>query len=148
MINNKRGVSEIVSVVLIILISISLVGIMFVYITDYASKPLQLSPQNCINMQSNLPISIDSACYNKLNNNVELKLSRSIDNFVISSLKLSINEGGKSFSWSCSSTCNTCIIPNVGEKKFYYVLANSKPISLTMTINDCAEITTKKIDEC
>src|SRR3989344_6590887 len=133
---DKRGVSEIVSVVLLILISMSLVAIMFVYITDYASKPLHLSPGDCINMQSNLPVSIDSACYNKFNNNIEVKLSRGLDNFVIDSLKLSVNEGSKSSSWSCSSTCNTCIIPNTGEKKFYYVLASSKPESLTMIIND------------
>ncbi len=148
MINNKRGVSEIVPVVLLILISLSLVSIMFVYIMDYAKKPLQLSPQNCIDMQSNPPVVIDSACYHKFSSNVEVKLSRGVDNFVIDSLKLSVNEGDKSSSWSCSKNCNTCIIPDKGTKKFYYVLSNSKPESLTMTINDCVEITTKKIDEC
>ena len=145
---NKRGVSEVVSVVLIILISISLVSIMFVYIMDYASKPLQLSPQNCINMQSNPPITIDSACYHKLSNNVEVKLSRSVDNFDITSLKLSVSDGSKSSSWSCSKSCNTCSVLSTGEKKFYYVLASSKPIILKLTINDCSEISYNKIDEC
>lgn len=147
---NKKGVSEIVLSVLLIIIAVSLVAIIFVYVIDYSNKPLSLSPQECISMQSNPPISIVSACFNSNNGDVEVKLSRGVDDFDITSIKISVDAGLKSHSYSCDNSCSSCTPPSSGESKYYYVTSNSdiKPFSLELLINDCARIVTNKISDC
>jgi len=147
--NNKRGVSETVSVVLISLIAISLVAIIFMYIIEFSAKPLQFSPQMCIEMQGSPSTSIESSCYNHFTGDLELTLSRGIDQYELTSVKASTHlETGRSESWVCEDSCGTCKIIQSGEKKTYYIPVSGKPERAVITINDCVELTESAIQEC
>lgn len=144
---NKLGMSDLVSIVLLIMISVTLVIIVFVYITDFSKNPALLSPQSCIDIQANPSIIIRSACYNPLTKDVEAVIFRQVSNFDVSSLRVRVFVDDYSESWQCSS-CGSCSIPDEGESGTYYFgPLDSKPQSLALTINDCAEIK-KKVDDC
>jgi|SRR3989344_1666449 len=147
LIKNKRGVSEIVTTSLLIMIGVALVSAIFVYTMSYAKKPINLSPENCINFQSSPPITIESACYNGLTKKAEVKLRRGIDNLDISSLQLAVSSSSNSRVLQCSK-CNTCKVLASGEQKMYYVNSENKPESLKLIINECEAGSVKRVEKC
>ncbi|MEK6918407.1 MAG: archaellin/type IV pilin N-terminal domain-containing protein [Nanoarchaeota archaeon] len=144
---DNRGVSQIVTTVLLLFIVVALVSIVFVFVLNY-SAPLSLSPQSCIDMQNNPPITVNSACYNSASDNVELMLSRGVDDYSISSLKSSIIYDSHSSSWSCDPACSSCVILPTGLTKYYYIYSSDKPNSLELVINDCSTVLVKSIRDC
>ena len=119
LIKNKRGVSNIIATILIILVSVAAVGILWFYITN-TIKPA-LSPENsCFDFSINSPIKIDSACFNPASGNIEIKITRSFDSPPLNNLNFFINSDSISHGWSCSNACGTCSILNKGESKKYY----------------------------
>jgi hypothetical protein len=116
---NRKGVSNLIATMLIILLSIASVGLLWVYVTN-TIKPA-LSPENsCFDFGINPPVKIDSACFNPESENIEIKLTRSFDSTTLNNLNFIINSNSFSNSWSCSNACNTCSILNKGESKKYY----------------------------
>jgi flagellin-like protein len=147
MINNKRGVSEVVTTVLLVAISVSIFSILYIFVIDYAQKPLSLSPTSCIDIQSSPPISIDSACYNSLTKNVDVKLRRGIDNIVIDGLIISSKSLADTSIVSCGGVCSSCKILNSGESKVYYVPVSEKPSIISLMVNDC-ELPEVSVEKC
>ena len=148
--NNRRGFSEVVTTSLLIMISVALAAVIFIYIINYSNKPFSLSPNECINFQSAPPISIESTCYNELTEKVEVRLRRGIDNLNINSLKIAVSSKSDTQILQCSQ-CGTCTILDSGEQRLYYINyidSEEKPESISMIIDECEIGIAKKVEKC
>ncbi|MCU0642590.1 MAG: hypothetical protein MUF61_03400, partial [archaeon] len=81
---------------------------------------------------------IIDACYTP-DNEIKLKISRTMDNIGLSSIDFSLENNGKTRRWLCSDNCRNCQILQVGETKFYYLSVN-EPINnaaVTLSAGEC-----------
>lgn len=131
---NRKGISSVVTTVLLILISIASLSIV-------ASKVLpmiDLSPQiSCTEMQISPPASIQSAVIE--NGEVKLTLQRYFTGRDIKALEFRIDSSEGSSQFACTPACENCIIPGEGElAEYYFAFSPSEvPESIVLTIDGC-----------
>jgi hypothetical protein len=144
---NKKGLSQVITSVFIILIVLASIGILFYSINKFI-KPA-LSPEfSCIEAQINPPIKIQLVCYNNQTKDIEINLERSIDEKIpVFSMDFIIDTGDSSETFSCSQSCKNCIILNSGETKKYYFYQDKQPLTITTKISGCL-LETKTIGFC
>ncbi|MEK6854696.1 MAG: hypothetical protein AABX73_00565 [Nanoarchaeota archaeon] len=133
----RKGMSSIVVIVFLILISMAIVSMLYVSINKLGA---QLSPQiSCTERQINPHIEIAGVCYNPQNKNVELTLRRDISRESIDVLNFFISNDLDSSSWICSNSCGNCVILGSGEiKKYYFDFENFRENSrIGFAILDC-----------
>mgnify|MGYP001558105253 CR=1 FL=1 len=138
--SNKKGLSQVVSVVIIILLAISSVSLVSLFVFKIINNP-QFSPNtSCLSIKLDNLASVNSACYNNSSNETEIKISRKSDNdFFIDSMELILSDGKDSKTWTCSS-CGSCEILGNGESKVYFVEGSGSELSLK--VNGCVVDTT------
>ena len=87
---NKRGLSQIISVLIIMTVSIIGIGIVGASINNITKS--NLSPAfSCTQEQINPSVRIQSVCYNELTKTLETNLTRNINENFIGELTFSIN---------------------------------------------------------
>jgi len=150
---NKKGISEVVAVVLIILISIVAISILFVVVR----QQLDFSPQlSCTELQIKQVFGIKDACLDEASGKVITTLKRSFDDTQINSIGFTISFANEEkinsicdgpFGLSCGSDC---LIPKAGEtKKFYLdITGQSNPESLLIKANGCVLQNTEILPNC
>lgn len=139
---NKKALSQVVATVLIVMLSIIAASTIGYIVIDLAKAP-SLSPQaSCLDISLLKPVKIESACYNNKTSEIELKMSRSMENLEISSLSFMFSsQAGSSKKWLCSSDCANCNVLQKGETKIYYLNAPSLMAignsSITLSTQGC-----------
>ncbi|MAG27998.1 hypothetical protein CMI47_20930 [Candidatus Pacearchaeota archaeon] len=124
---NKKALSNIVAVSLIILLSIAAISLLSVYVFDIIKSPA-LSPEySCLNLQLEPPIQIQKACYSSETSEIQLTLKRSSDDLTIDALDFILDNEA----WCCGVDCPNCEILSQDTTKTYYFPETSDSISLT-----------------
>jgi len=135
---NKKAISPVIAVTLIIIISIVSASILAVYVIRLAEKPAQFAPSvvSCIDMKS--PPQIKSSCINQNDNRLEVTIDRSpIDDYTII-LGFVVEGPAETEVYECGLSCEgSCIIQNPGqEKTFYFDISNQNPNKVNIYVND------------
>ena len=148
-IKNKKAVSQVVTTMLIIMLTISAVAIIGFAINNSIKNKLALSPKtSCLEMQFSPPIKIEKACYNLNTNDTELTIKRNADDKIqINTLVFILNSGSGSDSFTCGNSCGNCQILKIAERKIYYLNIDEKPTETSVKLNNCL-IETKNIVDC
>jgi hypothetical protein len=130
--HNKKGVSQVIAIVLFILMSLSAIGILFGAVNNFLGKAEnQLAPTfSCPILQAN-PSKIISADYNE--NQLLVEVKRAFNEEVSFFDFILETNSGNTERFTCSSgpQCNNCFIQNIGqEKTFYFSLPEVKKVTL------------------
>src|SRR3989338_1138117 len=119
---NKKALSDVVSTILLVSVSIFLFTVAALTINQLLNEPALSPAQSCAEINLRGIIQIKSACYNDQTREIEVFLVRSLSNSDIGSLDFVLNTNTDSKSWTCNSnTCGNCDVLNAGEQKRYYL---------------------------
>lgn len=137
-IKNKKAASQIVTAVFLIMISVTAVAIIFTSIRTVISNP-NLSPENsCLNLQLKSLITIEKACYNQQTKDIEITVTRNIDDKItLNTLGFIINTQPNSKKFSCNYQCGNCDILSPGQTKTYYFQSNEVPSTIKVLSSNC-----------
>lgn len=138
---NKKGLSDVLANVMLILLAIVAVGIVGAAVKQFVSSP-SFSPQfSCLDMQASRHIYFDSACYNSTSGEVNVAVKRTLsDRFEIKELRFVIDfEGKDSASWRCGGGCTNCNVLDLGNRRIYYfdVRGLGKPTAINLLADGC-----------
>ena len=142
---NKRGVSGVVTTVMLILLGMAAVSIAGVYIMQVVKSPA-LSPElSCFDMQVNQDFQVNGACYNVSDGELMVIVQRSFEDLGISSFDFVFGGDGDSTSWRCGGTCGFCKVLDSGEmRKYYFDFSDlDKPKEVEIRIDSCGLAKTK-----
>src|SRR3989344_1590316 len=118
---NNKALSSVISAVIMILISLTAI----VLLSSYVIKTVSLSPQaSCTEIQISEPLQVVKACYNANSKDVELTLSRKLNDIELSSISFKISAPEGESEWLCSSLCGDCDLLDAGETKKYYLFSD------------------------
>ncbi len=137
-IKNKKALSDIVAVVMIIALSVIAAGLVWAYISPSISG---LSPEfNCLNAQIDQLLKIENACFNTATGDVELTISRTLNpSYNINNIEFSIiNQDGSVDNYYCGQGCNGAEILSPGSiKTYYFTSSNSQPTEIFVGADGC-----------
>ncbi len=140
-INSKKGVSEIITSVLLILVVISAVIVLSVYI----NKQVSLSPQlSCAEAKLNPPVTIEKACFNSSSKDTEITLNRVLSS-EIKKINLIMQNSSNSSTYAIGENCNSGIMLAQGETREYFISGNFQSVSVS--ISNCM-LESVKIENC
>tara|TARA_Y100000310_G_C20639960_1_gene793340 strand:- start:133 stop:582 length:450 start_codon:yes stop_codon:yes gene_type:complete len=145
---NKKAVSSIISVTLIIVLSVAAVSLLFSYTNKLSKSSLStLSPTiDCIKLKTT-----SSACYNLQNQELEVTVSPGIDES-INYLQFSLSSGQGSSSYGCGSSndfsCSSSCIPPEDKKTKYFIPASETPNELQIQYESCLPEKIKNFPTC
>jgi hypothetical protein len=143
---NKRAVSDIVAIVLIISLSLIAVSLVFAYL-----KPLilDLSPEfDCTKAKLKQALKIESACYDPQTNDVVLEIERKFDKNIINRIDFSIQSlDNSNEKFYCGENCNGALLLNPGETKKYFFETSGIPSSISISVRGCF-LDTSEIKQC
>lgn len=148
LLKDKKGVAEIITTVLIILLSITAISMLSLLFTNFY-KEIDLSPKtSCIFLKIDIPIRINKACYNSVTEDIEISLSKLAD-IDINDIKFILSKEKESKIWSCGSGCDTCSIIKNGESRKYFlsVVGLEKQERVAISSSECI-FTEKEIIDC
>ncbi len=146
-IKNKRGLSEIVALVLVMLITILAVTILAGVLIRIAKAP-QLSPQyNCLQESIKQSLEVQSTCYNPQTKDVQVKIKRSLQNSEVQSINFILKDQIISKEFQCGNFCGSCQIVQQGNIQTYYIYSAEMPEEVSIKANNCL-ISTKQIKNC
>lgn len=143
-IKNTKGLSDIISIGLMILMVTLSVGIIYSNFQDIIESPL-LSPKLCKDTIKELSISTKISCYNPATNNLEITLTKTNEN-PLDSLGFKIYFNGEAKYLKCGSGCGNCEILEQ-ETKTYFLFPDRIPKKITIIGNGC-NIITQEIFPC
>ena len=137
---NKRGLSDIMAVSLIILVSVTATTFLFMTLNE---ATLQLEPAaNCALLSLEVPklLTIKEACLLGNEESLSVTLERSHTSSDFSTIGFSISGDGPSAEFICGSTCGYCPIPSPGTLENYNLDLESmiNPEFLTISVDGCA----------
>ena len=145
---NKKGLSTVVSVVLVMVLSIALAGIVGTTLIKFAN--LSLSPAvSCTQLQISSPVSIEDACYDSSTGQARVLVKRAIDSPEISEFSLALG----SSKWSCTQSCGSCNLLGAGDTRTYYLpvqdfnIQQDNANTLTLSVDSCT-LTSAQIKAC
>lgn len=142
---NKKAMSNIVTVVILILVSLTALAIIGVLINNLIQKNLQMSPEIlCLNENTKPQIILKSACYDSVNKDIIINIIRNSEKPKVTLLEFLLNFEKESQKFSCQ--CANCKILKIGEKN-YYITSETKPKTVTLLANKCL-IGLKEITDC
>ena len=140
---NKKGMAEIVQIILIIALSIIAITSVWSYVSDLSNTlESQLSPiVDCVQLQTK----IDSACISS-ENKIEVKISKALTDKIT---KITL-AGDNNFKSSCGESCESCYLPESGTKKIFLENSNLQEGSkIYLTIDSCqSPLSEKTITAC
>jgi len=120
---NKRGLSDVVTAVMLILIGLAVVGILASAVFNVVSAPSFSPAFNCLDWKSNQVLTLDKVCYSEVGEEIIVKVKRTLnDDFEVEGFKfiLELDKGGSS-SFGCGSEGCLCEVLGVGSSKNYYL---------------------------
>ena len=139
---SKKALSEIVSTVLIIFISLAAITLVFIAVKDITQK-VQFSPEKLCLSQ---PMEIKNTCYNSLTSDLQVTITRNnLEQEMISSFIFLVDSNQETLSWQCGN-CNYCKVLDSGEKT-YYISLDKKPDKVSIKLDSCI-LDTKNIQDC
>lgn len=141
----KRGVSQVITILILTLLSLTTVSIFFVSIIRTSEQAL-LAPKQCIEFQMNLPFELQKTCYNSINNQLEITVNRKLP-VEIKNLDFNVKFERESSTWTCCETCPNCEIVNSGSKTYYIDIEDEIPKELNLLADGCV-IQKKNIAPC
>lgn len=143
---NNRGLSQIVSIVLLIGVIIAAFAIISFYVLRLAHEPLYSPQGTCIKLELNSPLRINNVCYNENTKQIETTLSRSL-NSNLTQIEF-VKSSSKTEKWKCASGCPDCTILGEGETKTYYLDSSFEQDSTFIIAVDDCKLEEKKIVLC
>lgn len=146
---NKRGVSEVVTSVFLILLAIGAVSMASVFIYKVVKSP-NMSPEiDCLSMQTKQSFDIKKVCYNNSNKEVIAVVKRAFDEVSMDAIDFVFSGEGNSNSWRCGGGCGLCKLLNSGETKSYYFDFSGldKPAEIELRAGSCG-FGKVKVSEC
>ncbi len=138
---NKKGVSDLISNVLIILLVVTLIGTISSQIFQLVKSPTLSPEKNCPLLISKNILHVQNVCFNELTQETEITLRRNVGNVIIEDI--SFNLDGEIY--SCGNLCGSCQILQEKELKIYYFNENKQEASILL--NGCL-IEKKKVMKC
>lgn len=147
---NKKGLSEVIAVVLFILMAVSAIAILWA-----SARPLftSLSPEfDCTQARIESSLTVKSACYNSETRDIELTLTRKFsDNLEVNTMEFTIVfEGKENLEYYCGTGCEEASTIKPGETKTYFF--NIEDLSgiknAVVGFNGCALVSSEQITEC
>ena len=144
---NKKGLSDIIAVVMVIGMSIAVLALLGTFLFNLVGETAQLAPAvSCFEMTSK----IESVCYDDSNSDLQIKLRRGLSDEGIFSFKFSIESAGNADLYYCGEQCGEqCTIPGIGETKILNLnLQASTPEKITLFANENCNLGTKKVLSC
>ncbi|NCN98933.1 hypothetical protein COU62_04175 [Candidatus Pacearchaeota archaeon CG10_big_fil_rev_8_21_14_0_10_35_219] len=146
---NKKGLAEVITVVLIITITLAAVAIFY---ASFMNPVNQLSPAvDCATKAFSSAVTVEKACYNPTTEEIEVQLIRKLQNVEITQIKFTATNEQDSESWGCGSayTCNFCKVISSGQTKTYFL--NDAQLddytSISITIDGCP-LDAKPVESC
>lgn len=144
-IKNKKGLSNVIVAVLLILIAVVAVSLIWIILNDvlHIINKVSLSPssfKNCLDMQTENTIKIEKACYNVQTEDIEITLLRQSSQAIIDNLNFLIGvDSGDVIKYTCSSNCNNCEILSEAQNKIYYISPGKEqmPKTVKIAVGDC-----------
>jgi len=117
----RRGLSDVVTAVMLILVGMAIVGIVATAIFNLARAP-SLSPEwNCLDIKTNQMLTLEKSCYDSEEDEITIMVKRSLDEkFEIDQLDFVLDADKGSSTWSCGGENCNCEIVGVGNSKLYY----------------------------
>ena len=110
---------------------------------------LNLAPElSCTQMQLQSPLTINSACYDADNHEVEISLARAFNTPDIQEISFTLDSITSSAKiWRCADSCGTCSILNEGETRTYYFDTQYLSERISLTVGDCTLIS-RELSPC
>lgn len=144
---SRRGMSTVVSTVLVIAISVILAVIVGYGIKQFTE--VSLGPATaCTQLAINPSFSIQKVCYNSARKDLEITVHRSFDDRSIEGFYISTQtSSGTSGKWSCTDACGTCTLLSNGETKTYYFGLDEMPLYAGLESNGCS-LEQKPVENC
>tara|TARA_Y100000310_G_C20608394_1_gene776722 strand:- start:145 stop:585 length:441 start_codon:yes stop_codon:yes gene_type:complete len=141
---NKKGLSNVISVVIIIMLSITLIGILSTGIFNILNDPTLSPSQSCLVLDSKNVLEIEHTCYNDLTKDLEVTVRRSGDKTLfLNSIQFTLDD---SITWECGNSCGTCKLLQPGNsRKYFFNTIEAK--SLALKANNCL-VDLEKISIC
>ncbi|MEM3074334.1 MAG: hypothetical protein QW727_00095 [Candidatus Pacearchaeota archaeon] len=138
----KKGLSNLIANILIILLSISLIVIISTSLFKLINNPSLSPEQSCLTFLSKKPILIKNLCHNEESKEIEVLIQRTFEKIEIDSINFVI---GKE-KYFCGNYCSNCEILSYGELKKYYLPFNENKDKMSLIVNNCLieEIEIKK----
>ena len=127
---NLRGLSNIIAITLIILLTTVAVALLFTSIDKFTNL---LSPEfSCLELQVETPITIREACFNQTTQETEITLTRDLQDVFLSEIDFTLD----SEQYACGPSCGgNCHILESGNTKTYYF--QSQAAQITLSSNNC-----------
>jgi hypothetical protein len=137
---NLRGLSEIISALLIISLAIVAISLLVVVADNLSSR---LSPEfSCLELQLRPPITIKRACFNSTTLDTQATLERNLDDTFLASIEFTLDNQAYSCGPSCGGNCH---ILNSGNSQTYYF--QQKADQITISSSGCI-LNAKEITIC
>ena len=137
---NKKGVSDIISTVLILVLTIAVIGTLANQIFHVINSPALSPESSCPVLSSKNIAQIIKACYNSETLETEITLDKNNQNIKIKSLSFLLDETP----FSCGNNCGTCQILQEETQTYYF---NKEAKQLSLFVNNCF-IEQKAIKNC
>lgn len=134
---SRKGLSNVVSVLVVILLSAFVASSLAFVITQFTA--LNLSPQSCAITSLNPSLVIQKTKFDKDSGELELTVKRNSESKFLTSFSIDLSSNGEKFSQFCSTTCSSCTLMAEGETKIYKLTTKNKlkPDSIRLIINNC-----------
>lgn len=147
---NKKGVAEVVGVVLLVMLTTTAAVVIAGYINEmlYDSGVQLAEGIDCLDYQTSLALQIERACYDAEKGEVQVEVDRELSNLEVPLLDFVIYSESGSSSFSCGSSCGNCQILGTGSKIYYFDMENvQEQESVTLHIGECV-LDEQTIREC
>ncbi len=136
----RKGLSDVVVAVMLILVGIAAVSLIGFAVLQVARVP-SLSPEfSCFDYKAKQVLSIQDACYDNSNGEIIVKVKRSLESkFVVEQIEFILDSAGGSLVWKCGYEGCGCRVLNLGEMKNYYfdVTGMTKTEKISLKVGDC-----------
>lgn len=142
---NKKGLSQIISVMLIIGLSLASISVLWVTIKELTNPDILLSEQTCLDYKINQPFSIIKACYNESSKELELNLEKKFDS-EIKNIEFVVYDSQESSKYKCGESCNNCKLPST--KRIYYFSLEQQPEKVSLVLEGNCVIETREVGGC
>ena len=146
---NKKGLSQIIAVVILIMLSMASVSILFPVVRDIASSPeKQLAPLvSCLDIQASSP-EIKSAVFDDETGELEIRIEKTAVDDYTTSFDFIVSSNQDSERFTCGEfICDQCVIQNSGETKTFYLKTSPgfNAEEVTLIVNSQCEVGTQDI---
>jgi hypothetical protein len=150
-IKNKKGLSNVVAVVLMVLLAVGSASLVSVIITKLVGDTeRQLSPGfSCIDMQTGDPFELLNACRDFKESEIEIRIKRGLNFGEITSINFVISSGIETTTWIAGKGCDNCELPPIGGvETYFFPFANPEnQKGVKLYVGSC-EIDTRVINNC